>query len=322
MKIKHYYNSSQPHKVRFKDVVRKICAHLYAIVPVAYLLVLFHWILHKWRQYRYEVSLCLIFKNEARYLREWIEYHRMIGVEHFYLYNNFSDDNYREVLCPYVERGIVTLIEWPYKYAQVAAYEDCYRRYGSGTHWLGYIDADEFINLLQDNDIKFFLSRYNAFPSILLHWRMFGTSGVMKEGGSYLVTERYVATWPWLCTVGKSFINNDWRFKRIWLHWHTASFMGLPIYAVDVSRRFVPFLLSYAQWGCDPRAYVNHYWSRSREYSLYKSLERTDADTKGNEQARKLSGHFEKHELNNSVHDHSIQRWLILLKEQMEKVID
>ena len=37
---------------------------------------------------KYKLSICAIFKNEANYLKEWIEYHRMVGVEHFYLYNS------------------------------------------------------------------------------------------------------------------------------------------------------------------------------------------------------------------------------------------
>lgn len=320
MKVKHYYNTSkQSHEVTFKEVLLKVCTWLYAVVPVAYLIVSIQWLLHRHKRYKYEVSLCLIFKNEARYLREWIEYHRLIGVEHFYLYNNFSDDNYEEVLRPYIEEGIVTLTEWSHKYAQVEAYEDCYRQYGNETHWLGYIDADEFINLIQDNDIKFFLSRYTAFPSVLLHWRMFGTSGIMEEGDSYLVTERYTAAWPWLCTVGKSFINNDWHFKKIWVHWCTASLGGFPVYAVDTTRRFLPFILAYMQWRPIPKAYVNHYWSRSREYSIYKTQKRTDGMMEKNEQISKSPNHFAKHELNNSVHDYSIQRWLVFLKERIGK---
>ena len=59
---------------------------------------------------QYKVSIGAIFKNEALYLKEWIEFHRIVGVEHFYLYNNNSDDNYREVLEPYIKRNIVTLV--------------------------------------------------------------------------------------------------------------------------------------------------------------------------------------------------------------------
>ena len=61
----------------------------------------------------YYLSIATIFRNEAPYLKEWIEYHLMMGVDHFYLYNNMSEDNYLEVLNPYIEHDIVTLVDWP-----------------------------------------------------------------------------------------------------------------------------------------------------------------------------------------------------------------
>ena len=36
------------------------------------------------------LSLTLIVKNEAFYIKEWIEFHRMIGVTHFYIYDTYS----------------------------------------------------------------------------------------------------------------------------------------------------------------------------------------------------------------------------------------
>lgn len=59
-------------------------------------------------QKKYYVSICAIFKNEAKYLKEWIDYHLIVGVDHFYLYNNYSDDNYEKVLKPYIQRQLVT----------------------------------------------------------------------------------------------------------------------------------------------------------------------------------------------------------------------
>jgi len=43
---------------------------------------------------KFHVSICAIFKNEAPYLREWIEFHRIVGIDHFYMYNNRSDDDF------------------------------------------------------------------------------------------------------------------------------------------------------------------------------------------------------------------------------------
>ena len=55
------------------------------------------------QQKKYTVAVCAIFKNESVFLKEWLEYHLLIGVEHFYLYNNFSEDNYQDILAPYLD---------------------------------------------------------------------------------------------------------------------------------------------------------------------------------------------------------------------------
>lgn len=39
---------------------------------------------------QYELAICAIFQDEAAYLKEWIEFHKLVGVQHFYLYNHAS----------------------------------------------------------------------------------------------------------------------------------------------------------------------------------------------------------------------------------------
>ena len=34
-------------------------------------------------------------ENEAKYLKEWIDYHLIVGVDHFYLYNKEEQNKYR-----------------------------------------------------------------------------------------------------------------------------------------------------------------------------------------------------------------------------------
>lgn len=50
-----------------------------------------------------------IFKNEAPYLKEWLDHYINRGVDHFYLIDDNSDDNYKEVLEPYIQKGYITL---------------------------------------------------------------------------------------------------------------------------------------------------------------------------------------------------------------------
>jgi hypothetical protein len=78
----------------------------------------------KWS--KHYLSVCAIFRDEGPYLREWIEFHRLQGVEHFYLYDNLSTDDGPEILAPYVETGIVTLRGWGHQPGQLLAYFDAW----------------------------------------------------------------------------------------------------------------------------------------------------------------------------------------------------
>lgn len=163
-------------------------------------------------QKKYKVSLCAIFKNEGPYLKEWIEYHRIIGVEHIYLYNNFSEDDYKTILQPYVEEGFVTLAEWPVKQGQLAAYTHCIENYKQDTNWIGFIDLDEFIVPIKDNNIQDFLVKFSNRPTVKLYWNVFGTSGRIDRDRSGLVTEDFVLCWRKMDEVGKCIYNTSFDF--------------------------------------------------------------------------------------------------------------
>jgi hypothetical protein len=69
------------------------------------------------------------FRDAAPYLAEWVEFHLLLGVEHFYLYNNNSVDDYKGALEPYIRAGVVSLAEWPALPAFPTSYEDCVARH-------------------------------------------------------------------------------------------------------------------------------------------------------------------------------------------------
>jgi hypothetical protein len=142
-----------------------------------------------WSLYAYEHTLVIssVFKDEAPFFREWIEYHKMLGVEHFRLYNNDSTDNYLEVLAPYIAKGDVTLIDWPsgkedlknWVYlTQWPACKDAIENFKGVTKWLAIIDVDEFILPIEDPDLQMFLKGYEEYPAVVLNWQCFGTSCV------------------------------------------------------------------------------------------------------------------------------------------------
>ena len=93
---------------------------------------------------KYELAICAIFKNESRYLQEWIEFHKMIGVQHFYLYDNDSTDAI-SVLQKYLDEGILTLNKISGKSQQMPAYNHFLQTYRNEVSWVAIIDLDEFI---------------------------------------------------------------------------------------------------------------------------------------------------------------------------------
>ncbi len=140
--------------------------------------------------FKYDLSVCAIFQNEDRFLKEWIDYHRSVGVKHFWLYNNNSTDNFRDVLKPYIKSGVVELIEWPsnqeendfthFSYTvQPGAYNDALDRSIGLTKWLAIIDTDEFIVPVCSKKIINVLEKYFSNASgVCINWQCYGTSNL------------------------------------------------------------------------------------------------------------------------------------------------
>jgi len=141
---------------------------------------------------RYTLSVCAVVKNEANYLKEWIEFHRIIGVDHFYLYNNNSTDLLEAALKSYIRKGIVTLINWPDflksneeqdRYwplsTQIPAYENAIKfRAIKTTKWLALLNTDEYLVPVNSYSIKELLNQYDSYPAIILTTDVFDGSNV------------------------------------------------------------------------------------------------------------------------------------------------
>lgn len=160
---------------------------------------------------KYLFSICAIFKDEELSLKQWVEYHRIIGVDHFYLYNNNSTDNYKEELKKYIEEGIVDLIEWPMPHpAQLPAYMDCFKKYKDESQWIAFIDLDEYICPIYKNNIKLWIQKYKKHPSVYVYWKIFGDSGIIDHDENKPIIEQYINSWDRLSDVGKTFVNTDY----------------------------------------------------------------------------------------------------------------
>jgi glycosyltransferase involved in cell wall biosynthesis len=137
------------------------------------------------------LAICAIFKNEETYLYEWLSFHRYIGVERFFLYNNNSSDKSLDVIAGWPDRKCVTVIEWPMVFGQEPAYKHMIENYRGEADWCAFIDCDEFICPQSDVNVTDVLRSFeNRCSGLYVHWLMFGSSGE-REHRPGLVTERF-----------------------------------------------------------------------------------------------------------------------------------
>jgi len=65
----------------------------------------------------FNLSVGALFKNESIIIKEWLEHYIYHGVEHFFLVDDNSDDNYLSIIQPYMDKGLITLFiskDWAY----------------------------------------------------------------------------------------------------------------------------------------------------------------------------------------------------------------
>jgi hypothetical protein len=148
--------------------------------------------------YQYDLSICAIFRDEAPYLREWIEFHRLVGVQHFYLCSHASVDHYKEILQPYINQGIVDLTELQnqdlldienFNILQSTFYTNCLNLARGVSQWVAFIDVDEFLFPIQEDSLVHFLKKYEEYGGVTANWLMFGTSWVDKVQENELMIE-------------------------------------------------------------------------------------------------------------------------------------
>lgn len=230
--------------------------------------------LNRARAGTWNLAVAAIFQDEARWLPEWLEYHTLLGVEHFYLYNNFSTDNYQSVLQPYIEAGIAELIEWPYvstntyDAAQCEAYYDAIGRAQKNARWLALIDVDELFVPIKDDDLLSVLKPLesdSAIGGVCAAWICFGTSYVQNIPKNKLMIETLLLSepildspemFPWDKGTFKSIVRPD-RVRSIESP-HAA------IYKNGYSH--VPLFRDVIQ--------INHYWTKDDAFFKQTKLSR------------------------------------------------
>src|ERR1700688_3231589 len=105
------------------------------------------------------IAVCAIFKDEAPDLLEWLAFHKMIGVDLFFLYDNGSSDGGGDLIRQSNFARNVTLTGWTERPGQLSAYNHFRINHAAAFTWAAFIDIDEFIMPLAGGSIRDILMR-------------------------------------------------------------------------------------------------------------------------------------------------------------------
>ena len=129
-------------------------------------------------------ALCCIAKDEDVYIKEWVDYHLLLGFDTIIIYDNHSVVSLRDVLKMYVSAGrvIIHATEGTAlgEKAQGAAYTHCMQAYKDEFMWIAVVDVDEVIVPKECENIKQMLAEFENYGGVVLNWVFYADSSEKK----------------------------------------------------------------------------------------------------------------------------------------------
>jgi len=211
-----------------------------------------------------DCSVCAvaIVKGEDRFIGEWLVYHRLLGVSHFFLYDNDPKLPLRSLLG--ASASFVTVIDWPGdptagwpgRNLQIKTYTHALAGKAASYTWVTFLDPDEFIVLRKHDTLPDFLSSFENVGSVRLNWHVFGHNGYYEDPQGLVtaaLTRRMAAPSPRTKAISRteavSSIDSA-HYCRLKRGWRTVDANGRPY-----AEALYP--------GKTERAHINHYQCRS-----------------------------------------------------------
>lgn len=248
------------------------------------------------------LALHVMFKDEAPFLQEWIDYHLSQGVDYIFLTNDGSSDNWEAILKPYAKAGKLeyanSIAHADFYVREERAKKEVWARAQKDFEWLAFIDSDEFIYL--PKGIKATLNDVPKDASgLVLNWLIYGSAHQQEIDQGELMVERLDRRFPDLHEEHyqvKSILRSGYGARFFHKNPHYPNYSPWrPLYWLD-GQRFRPnekrLILELG--------HLKHYWYRTESfYHKVKKARRTFFD--GQERPEALEDwHYRR---SNAVHD-------------------
>ena len=214
----------------------------------------------------YDLVVCAIFKNESHILYEWIRHYLFHGVDHIYLVDDHSTDDFQEIIDRFPDK--VTLFHNDITTKEVGRQGQIANKYflplRDTSKWMAVLDLDEFLYSPYEVDLRKVLEKYNGIDQLKIDWLHFGSNDHVLQ--PHVVTEGFVRRAP-LDRLKPYYshktIVNPRHVLQFGIHEHTVRGSMLPLPTSEsVSAELV----------------INHYNLQSEQFYMKVKATRGDCD--------------------------------------------
>ena len=113
---------------------------------------------------KYFLGVLTYFKNERSSIYEWILHYKKWGVDHIWMIDNGSEDNYN--IDEFIKEGFITVYKEP-NLGQQNSYNKYATEIKKKVMWLGVFDMDEFLYSKEKDNLKQVISNINQDNKII-----------------------------------------------------------------------------------------------------------------------------------------------------------
>ena len=264
-----------------------------------------------------KLAVVAIAKNESEYIAEWVAYHKAVGVERIFLFDNDSTDGMKNCIQQFINDGFVVYQQIHGACQQFNAYCQGLWKYGRECKYMAFIDCDELLTPVRHGDnivtiLDDLFAKYPKAGGVLVNWCMFGSSHCEKKPEGLLI-DNFV----YRAKIGKEGTNVTKSIVRpqytlMWNHPHFPVYC-LGNYGIDMTgKRNNGFWNEIDDYHL---LKVNHYFTKSKEQWI-KRRSQGKADLGADD--KRTMAEFIAHD-NNDVLDESAKTYSNQVKEILNK---
>ena len=234
-----------------------------------------------------KVAVVLFVKDEVDEIFWWIAWHLRIGIDTIIIFDDHSTDGTWEIINAASRTGDVRCFRSSdglhFQHRQGATYMRALDTFRSEFDWIGFLDADEYLDLRLHDNVHDFLRDYPNANAIAINWCCYGSNNhIIKPGPN--VFEHYTRHSNEVYKENnyvKSFVRPS-KTRSQYLNTHNYSVEGRYVLPdgseISWEEPHRQRSMKTADW---TRALIRHYVIRSVEHYVDKVKRRSDIRTRG-----------------------------------------